>query len=94
MHILYIGEEAPKIHNITTIMNLVFKSLPDEIAIKSKEQYNGYKPFMVKLLSYYISERYIEYKDKISQKLNKDVCEELLEKTKEVFKWLQSLKNF
>jgi len=43
---------------------------------------------------YYISERYVEYKNKINKTLNKEICEELLKETKEAFVWLQSLKNF
>ena len=49
---------------------------------------------MIELLTYYISERYVEYKSKINQTLNQQVCNEIISKTKEVFTWLQSLKNF
>lgn len=94
LHVLYLEKEAPKIHNITTVMNLIFENTTDSSLLKSKEKYNSYKPFMVELLSYYISERYVEYKNKINQILNKDKSNELILKTKEVFQWLQSLKNF
>jgi len=94
LHVLYKETEAPKTHNIVTVMNLVFEVLPQDIVKSAEERYNKYKPFMARLLSYYISERYVEYKEKINRTLNESISKELLAETKEVFKWLQSLKNF
>jgi len=94
LHVLYLDKEAPKTHNIVTVMNLVFEGTTDDGIKNSICKYKEYKPFMIELLTYYISERYVEYKSKINQTLNQQVCNEIISKTKEVFTWLQSLKNF
>lgn len=67
LHVLYLEKEAPKTHNIVTVMNLIFEGTQEANVKKQKEIYNSYKPFMVELLMYYISERYVEYKSKINQ---------------------------
>jgi HEPN domain-containing protein len=38
-----------------------------------------------------ISERYPSYREKLSTTVNQELAEEVLEKTEEVFAWLQSL---
>ena len=93
LHILYLDKEAPKTHNIITVITAVF-DIYEPTTEDFEEKYSKYQPLMATLFSYYISERYVEYKDKINKTLNQKVCEELFEETKEAFSWLQSLKNF
>jgi HEPN domain-containing protein len=47
---------------------------------------------MVKLVSYYIAERYPSYKEKLSSMLDKNEAEDILSSTREVYTWLKSLK--
>lgn len=82
LFVLHKGEEAPRTHNI----NLIFKNLfegstfNDVIARQSE-----YAPFFIQLHAYYISERYPTYREKLSNTVNRELAEEVLEKTEEVF---------
>ena len=93
LHVLYLEKEAPKTHNIITVITAVFDVYKPNTE-DFEEKYKKYQPLMAKLFSYYVSERYVEYKNKINKTLDKRSSEKLLEETKEVFVWLQSLKNF
>jgi HEPN domain-containing protein len=48
----------------------------------------------VRLLAFYISARYPAYKEKMAAIVNKGEAQEIMEKTKEVFTWVQSLKKY
>ena len=90
LFVYYNNEEPLKTHNI----NLVFKNInwPDgfeKVHSKSKD----YTPFFVKLLAYYIAERYPSYKENLSNLMDKNGALEILKMTKEVFAWLKSLKR-
>jgi hypothetical protein len=50
--------------------------------------------FFVKLLAYYIAERYPSYKEKLSQAVDQQEATDVLALTEEVFIWLISLKQF
>lgn len=93
LHVLYLDKEAPKTHNIIAVITAVFDAHVPNLA-GFEEKYKRFQPLMAKLFSYYISERYVEYKNKVNKTLNQNVCEELFKETKEAFVWLQSLKNF
>jgi HEPN domain-containing protein len=53
-----------------------------------------YKPFFSDLLFYYIAERYPDYKRQLSSNITETRAKEVLNKTEEVFVWLQSLSQF
>ena len=97
LHVLYIGNEAPKSHNILYVFELIFNNeeycnnISDEHFEEDKEKY---KPLFTTLHSYYIAERYTDYKRQVSESLREENSKELLDKTKEVFKWLESLKQY
>jgi hypothetical protein len=49
--------------------------------------------FYEDLLAFYISERYPSYKDKLSESIDQPQAKSILEKTREEFLWLKSLKK-
>ncbi len=91
LFVLHKGEEAPRTHNI----NLIFRSLfEDSTLIDAIARQSEYASFFIQLHAYYISERYPSYREKLSSTINQELAEEVLEKTEEVFAWLQSLAKF
>lgn len=97
LHVLYNDEEAPRTHNIVRIFNKIFdlvdnrKMIEDPEFDKTKEEY---MEFFAELLYYYISERYPTYKQKLSSSISKKKAKDVLDKSKEVFVWLQSLSQY
>lgn len=94
--VLYTGEEPLKTHNIALVFNNLCerdefrKSADDEDFDRRKDEY---VPVFVRLLAFYISARYPAYKEKLTVMLTKAEAQEILDKSKEVFKWVQSLKR-
>ena len=97
LHVLYTGKEAPKSHNILYIFELIFNEekylnkLPIQDFLNNK---NKFIPLFTKLHSYYIAERYTDYKRKISESLDNKISTDLLKETEEAFIWLTSLKKY
>ncbi|MGE5544121.1 MAG: HEPN domain-containing protein [Bacillota bacterium] len=96
LYILFCGEEPPRTHNISIIFKKVVESHPDKFEyidsfIEKKEQY-GY--FFLRLMAYYIAERYPSYKEKLSQAVGEQEAAEVMATTEEVFEWLLSLKQY
>ena len=96
LYVLFCDDEPPRTHNIA----MVFKKIIDcqtaifqDIKEYSEEQ-EQYRDFFVKLLAYYIAERYPSYKEKLSQAVDHQEAVEVLAKTEEVFTWLLSLKQY
>ena len=83
IYVYTLGKEAPFTHNINAVLNGID-------AITSDAQYGDYEILFGRLTSYYIVGRYDVYKQQISQSLNQEGCEALLNKAKEAFQWLQS----
>ena len=97
IYVLYIGEEPVKTHNIA----LLFSKLCDHndfIKVVTDEEFDilrdKYLPLFVRLLAFYISARYPEYKEKLTSLLTKTQTQEIMDKTTEAFSWVQSLKKF
>ena len=96
LYVLYIDREPTRTHNIW----LIFKGLMEvdqfryetgkHVFVKAQE----YKPFFSDLLFYYIAERYPDYKQQLSSNITETRAREVLNKTEEVFVWLQSLSRF
>ena len=92
--VLFTGEEPPRTHNIWNLFKGIFNNssyileIPGDILEKKKEDY---KPFFLELVAYYISGRYPDYKNNLSQTIDKKKAEEVLYKAEEVFLWLKSL---
>ena len=97
IYVLYTGEEPVKTHNIALIFNNLCDR--DEFRIHiTDEDFDRIKdefmPIFVRLLAFYISARYPAYKEKLTSILTKVETQEIMDKTKEVFAWVQSLKKF
>ncbi len=97
IYVLYTGEEPVKTHNIA----LVFYKLCDREDFTKRIadvdfdlRKDEYTPTFVRLLAFYISARYPEYKEKLTSILTKAETQGLIDKTKEAFAWVQSLKKF
>lgn len=97
IYVLYTGEEPAKTHNIALIFNNLCdreefrKHVTDEDFNRRKDEY---MPVFVRLLAFYISARYPTYKEKLTSALTKAQAQEIMDKAKEVFAWVQSLKKF
>ena len=83
VYVYNFNKEAKYTHNI----NLVLSEIESIINL---EEYSKYKAFFDRLTSYYISGRYDTYKQELLKKLNQDITQALLDKTKEAFTWLKS----
>lgn len=96
LYVLYIDREPTRTHNIW----LIFKGLMEmeqfghEAGNHVFDKAQEYKPFFSDLLFYYISERYPDYKQQLSSNITEARAKEVLNKTEEVFVWLQSLSQF
>jgi len=92
---MFCNQEPPRTHNIAHIFKHIIeaidKSNHSEDFIRKSDQYNA---FFVKLLAYYIAERYPSYKEKLSQAVDQQEATDVLALTEEVFVWLISLKQF
>jgi HEPN domain-containing protein len=86
------GEEAPRTHNIYSVFKKAFDPDVKDDNFLGKE--TEYAPFFAELLAYYISERYPSYREKLSVSVKQEKAKEVLERTKEVFAWLQSLRRY
>ena len=91
LFVLYTDREAPRTHNIHLIMRTLFDE--GALASESAEYDRAHAPFFAELLAYYISERYPSYREKLSASVSGDKAKDVLERTKGVFVWLQSLKR-
>ena len=84
--------DPPRVHNI---MHVFKKTFQGQINSNSElgQQTNRYAPFFARLFAHYISGRYPNYKEKLSESVEEAEAKEVYEKTKEVFGWLESLKR-
>ena len=96
LYVLYIDREPTRTHNIWLIFNGLMESeqfryeTGNQVFVKAQE----YKPFFSDLLFYYIAERYPDYKRQIFSDITEARAIAVLNKTEEVFVWLQSLSQF
>ncbi|NLB27220.1 MAG: HEPN domain-containing protein [Bacteroidales bacterium] len=49
---------------------------------------------ILRLLAFYISARYPDYKEKLTSILSREEAQEIIIEAKEAFKWIQSLKKY
>jgi HEPN domain-containing protein len=85
LYILYLDDNVPYIHSLGEIASRFENKLSDSI---SEERHYLFE----RLTAYYISGRYPKYKEKISMSIDKNEAEDLLNKSKETFSWLLTLK--
>lgn len=82
----YVDDEIPRVHNISFIFNRIVDKIDIDIEDEKLDLFD-------KLSAYYIQGRYPTFKEKISQAINETEAKVLLDKTKEVFEWMKSLKK-
>lgn len=85
LYTLYVGDDVPRVHNISGIIDRFSDKLP---AVPTDEQYK----FFDRLTAYYLKGRYPEYKQKVSAMLDEQEANALLNETKGVFEWLLTCK--
>ena len=97
IYTLYTDNEAPMIHNIWNI----FRQLKQEAKLEEylnmeefEKNLSKYKNFFVELLTYYISGRYLTFKEKISNSIDFTRAQRVLVNTEEAFVWIESLNQY
>ncbi|MDR0869641.1 MAG: HEPN domain-containing protein [Planctomycetaceae bacterium] len=83
LHIYYTGTEAPKLHDINQLLSRFSDKVPIEIDQEKRD-------FFAVLTSYYLNNRYANYKEKLSAATDKQFAEVQLDKTKEIVQWLMT----
>ena len=85
LYVLYVNDEVPRLHNISSIVDRFANWLPEAV---TDEQYR----FFDSLTAFYMESRYPEFKSKLISRLDEQIVKTLLTQSKEVFKWLQTMK--
>ena len=85
LYTLYIDDNVPKIHNIKTIVSRFKEKLPNTISDDTLR-------FFDILSAQYITYRYPDFENKPADQTSESEAGLILEKTKEVFLWLLTLK--
>ena len=85
LYTLYLDDNVPKIHNIKTIISRFKDKLPDVISEDKLK-------FFDDLSSQYFANRYPDFTNKPGSQVSESEAGLILEKTKEVFLWLLTLK--
>ena len=83
---LYLGfDSVPYGHNISRLVNAFAETLPQPVP---QEYYDHFDI----LTRYYLNNRYPDYVQDLSAQTKEGSAKDVLNKTKEVFAWLQTLK--
>jgi len=85
LYLLFIDDDIPRIHDINSLITKFVDKLPEQID-------EDKRLLFAKLSAFYLNNRYPEYKERLSMSMNKNEARDILKKTKEVFKWLLTLK--
>ena len=85
LYTLYLDDNVPKIHNIKTIVSRFKDKLRNSI---SEDMLH----FFDSLSAQYITYRYPDFENKPESRTNESEARLILEKTREVFSWLLTLK--
>ena len=96
LFVMFCDQEPPRTHNIAQVFKQIVEVI--DVEYKDNEEFirklGQYNAFLVKMLAYYIAERYPSYKEKLSQAVDQQEATDVLALTEEVFIWLISLKQF
>jgi HEPN domain-containing protein len=85
LYVLYVDDNVPRVHTISQILVRFQSKLEEPITDEKFAFFN-------KLTSFYLEGRYPEYKEKLSKVLDREEAKTILEKAKEEFTWLLTLK--
>jgi HEPN domain-containing protein len=86
LYTVYVDDNVPKAHNIKTI----FERFEDKLAIQASQEV--YHVFDI-LSGYYLGNRYPDFINDLTTTVNENDAAYILQKAKEVFQWLQTLKQ-
>jgi len=85
LYTLYIDDNVPKIHNIKTIVSRFKDKLPVAVSEDTLS-------FFDSLSARYITYRYPDFERNSDRQISEPEAKRILEKTREVFSWLLTLK--
>jgi HEPN domain-containing protein len=85
LYVLYIDDNVPRIHNISNLVRRFADKLPEVVP---EDRFT----FFDCLTGYYLNDRYPEYRKRIGALANEQSAKTILDKTKEAFQWLLTLK--
>jgi HEPN domain-containing protein len=85
LYTLYLDYNAPKIHNIKSIVSCFKDKLSSTISEDTLR-------FFDSLSAHYITYRYPDFENKPDGQTSESEAEQILKKTKEVYAWLLTLK--
>jgi HEPN domain-containing protein len=85
VYTLYVNDETPRIHNIRAIFEFFGDKLPTKVS-------DDFLAFFDELSTYYVNNRYPDFKSKLSSSIGEAEANAIFSKTKEVFAWLLTLK--
>ena len=85
LYTLYLDDNVPKIHNITT----VFSRFKEKLSVTASEDTLR---FFDTLSTHYSTNRYPDFTKQTDRQISKTEAELLMSKTREVFSWLLTLK--
>ncbi|MDR1358502.1 MAG: HEPN domain-containing protein [Coriobacteriales bacterium] len=86
LYVLYMDDTIPRVHNIRAIIEKFEDKLPLGIPEETYE-------FFDTLSSYYLNNRYPDYMEDLTAQIKEVEAKEVLERTKETFAWLLTLKK-
>jgi HEPN domain-containing protein len=84
LYLLYIDDNVPRIHDISNLVRRFENTLSEKIPEETFD-------FFDRLTNFYLNDRYPEYQQNINSMVNEQSARAILDKTKEVFKWLLTL---
>jgi HEPN domain-containing protein len=85
LFLLFVDDDIPRIHDINSLLTKFEDKLPEFIS-------DDKRLLFAKLSAFYLNNRYPKYKEQLSSSLNKDEVKSIMDKTKETFAWLLTLK--
>jgi len=85
LYLLYIDDNIPRIHDINSLITKFEDKLPESIGDDKRLLFS-------RLSAFYLNNRYPEYRERLSASLSKEEAKNILDKSKEVFTWLLTLK--
>jgi HEPN domain-containing protein len=86
LYLLYVNDDIPRIHDINSLISKFSDKLPEPVD-------ENKRLFFAKLSAFYLNNRYANYKERLSISLKRKEAKDILKTTKEVFKWLLTLKQ-
>ncbi len=85
LYLLYLDDDVPRTHNIRHLIGRYEQKLPVEVPPETRKLFAD-------LSSYYVNNRYPDFKKALASQFDEAKATELYSQTKEVFAWLLTMK--